>query len=66
MSNPQYFCTFIMDGINGSSVTEVPDIASVASGFWVNNKFEFTTGSDCRYWLPPASILYVRKDVKEE
>ena len=65
MSKTQYRCLFMMDGKNGCLDTNVPDIAAVKDGFWVNNKFKFTTGSDCRYWLPPSSILYVIKEVKE-
>jgi len=65
MNETKYRCFYIMDGLVGPKDTIIPDIASVSGGFWVNSKFEYTTGSDCRYWLPPASILYVRKSIEK-
>ena len=65
MNETKYRCFYIMDGLVGPKDTIIPDIASVSGGFWVNSKFEYTTGSDCLYWLPPASILYVRKSIEK-
>lgn len=65
MNETKYRCFYIMDGLVGPKDTIIPDIASVSGGFWVNSKFEYTTGSDCQYWLPPASILYVRKSIEK-
>lgn len=39
----------------------VPSIADVQSGFWVNKEYKFTRGEDALVWIPPASIIYVRK-----
>ena len=36
-------------------------IADFKDGFWVNDKFEFTKSSDCKYWVPPGKISYIAK-----
>ena len=45
----------------GSCFTDIPGIAEAKAGFWVNYKFEYTQGSDCKWWIPAAQILYVDK-----
>jgi hypothetical protein len=35
-------------------------------GFWVDSNFNFTKGSDGRYWIPPSRIYYVGKQVIED
>lgn len=44
--------------------TRVPDIPSVWNGFWVDDCHDYTTGSDCVYWIAPASIRYVKKGIE--
>lgn len=39
----------------------IPSIAHAKEGFWVDERFQFTAGSECRYWVPPSSVLYVKK-----
>ena len=36
-------------------------IADFKDGFWINEKFEFTKGSDYKYWIPPSKIIYIQK-----
>lgn len=47
---------------NQRSVKSGAGIASFENGFWVNDDYQFTQGSDAKYWIPPARILYVWKD----
>ena len=61
MIKTNYRCRFILEASWGVMETYVPSIGDIKDGFWVNNNYQFTTGSDCDYWVPPASILYVRK-----
>jgi hypothetical protein len=41
--------------------TAVPSIADVSLGFWVDEAWEFTKSSDCKFWIPPSNIYYVEK-----
>lgn len=36
-------------------------ISQFKDGFWINNKFEFTTDLGGKYWIPPSQILYIKK-----
>ena len=38
-----------------------PSIADIKDGFWVNKHNEFTKGSDCYKWVPPAQVVMVIK-----
>lgn len=41
--------------------SEIASIGDVIDGFWVNDKYQVTRLSDCRFWIPPSRILYVEK-----
>lgn len=30
-------------------------------GFWINEKMEHTTGSTCKFWIPPGQLRYIEK-----
>ena len=57
----RYVCYFKIDELTKTS-TDIPDIATAQHGFWVDGCFEYTTGSDCEYWIPPGAVLYVQKE----
>jgi len=57
--SPVYRCEFkILDKKAGVYVSRLSD---VKDGFWINESFEFTTGSDASMWIPPSSINHVLK-----
>lgn len=38
------------------------DTHAYAQGFWINKEMEWTVaGSDCKYWITPANIMYIEK-----
>lgn len=37
-------------------------IAEFVNGFWINDDYEFTNGSDAKYWIPPTNIRFISKD----
>lgn len=57
----RYVCYFKIDELTKTS-TDIPDIATAQHGFWVDSCYEYTNGGDNVYWIPPAAVLYVRKD----
>lgn len=42
-------------------IIEVPSIGDILDGFWINDDYEFTKGSDCSIWIPITSVAMVRK-----
>ena len=30
-------------------------------GFWIDENYEFTNGSDCKYWIPSSQVFLVEK-----
>ena len=67
--NPQYFCFIKVPSIirpytlAGKDEMEIriPSIAEAKEGFWINSNMKFTNGQDSLFWIPPSSILLVRK-----
>lgn len=57
-----YVCEFRMD--TAYMFVEGDSIADFKDGFWVNDKYEFTKGSDCNFWMPPSSIIRISKEKK--
>lgn len=45
----------------GGITVIVPSIAEAKEGFWINRDMKFTNGEDGLFWIPPSSILLVRK-----
>lgn len=41
--------------------TERDGIGAFNKGFWINHNYQFTKGSDCKYWIPPSQIIYIEK-----
>ena len=44
----------------------IPSIADAQSGFWVNDRYEFTRGDDALFWIAPSSIVFVEKIAEEQ
>lgn len=40
-------------------------IGMFRDGFWINADYEFTTGIDSKYWIPPHAIKFIEKRVRE-
>lgn len=36
-------------------------IGEIRNGFWINKSFEFSTGSDCKFFIPASQILGITK-----
>lgn len=62
MSETWYICVFNFQGITRNVETQ-EGIHAYSQGFWINEEFEYTKASDCKYWIPPSQILHVEKDV---
>lgn len=60
----EYRCHFYLNRI--IKMTKVPCIADAKDGFWINDHYQFTKLSDCRFWIPPGQILYIEKMVMED
>ena len=63
-----YRCVFRMSSVCNkvnSVIIKSGGIDKVKDGFWLNERFEFTQRSDCKYWIPPGMIEYAEK-VKDE
>jgi hypothetical protein len=61
----KYECYFNSYGA-GILTTTIPDIATAKEGFWVDRFWEYTTGSDNTWWIPPSAVVCVRKDRGQE
>lgn len=58
-----YEFVIFLDGRDGvRSVYSEKGIDVFQYGFWINYDFEFTQGSDAKYWIPPSKIMYISKD----
>lgn len=42
-------------------VVLLPDIWVAKEGFWITDKFEYTTKGDAYYWVAPSCVLGVTK-----
>lgn len=56
-----YRCEFTMHGI-GRYVRCEDGLAAFKDGFWITDEYQYTKGSDARFWIPPSAILYVAID----
>lgn len=45
----------------GELTVIVPSIAEAKEGFWINSSMKFTNGEGSLFWIPPSSIVLVRK-----
>lgn len=53
-------CKFKFEGER--HVTDIPSVANIANGFWVDDYYNFTIDPDkTTYWIPPSKIYYVEK-----
>lgn len=55
-----YCCVFEI-GSERHVVQSYGGIEAFSHGFWLNDEFLLTKGSDAKYWIPPHNILYVEK-----
>lgn len=57
-----YMCEFNMDTaymhVEGGSIADFKD------GFWLNDEYKLTKGSDAKFWMPPSSIIRISKEKK--
>jgi hypothetical protein len=44
--------------------TDIPDIATAKEGFWTDEYYNYTTGSDNVWWISPASVICVKKEYR--
>lgn len=61
-----YHCVFKFEHPNlhgGNELVTVTGhaIRDFTEGFWITRDLEFTTASDCVYWIPPSAIKYIEK-----
>lgn len=61
-TTPSYVCFYELDGVEQDTAAERLDVFK--EGFWINNDFDYTNGSDAKYWIPPGRIHYVTKATK--
>ncbi len=54
-----YECRFYLGSIEGE--VQSRHLSDLQGGFWINKDYEFTKGSDCKYWIPPHKIEYITK-----
>ncbi len=57
----KYRCVFEILKSSKLHHAEAESLDRLKDGFWVDYKFEYTTGFDCAYWIPPSRILYIEK-----
>jgi len=64
MTRTMYRVEFLFNGrdYHFSVPPDVYGIEDFSGGFWVDRNFQFTKGSDCRFWVPPHAIKYIAKD----
>ena len=61
-SSKRYLVTFYLYGQDKDAYLPEPwGIPDIRDGFWVNEEYEITSGSDAKYWIPPSQIMAVRK-----
>lgn len=46
---------------DGPDTVDGKTLFDFLEGFWLDSDFEFTKGSDCKYWISPSSIHYIEK-----
>lgn len=58
-----YICEYEFKGVYPGKIltVEVDSLGRVMDGFWIDEHKEFTTGGDCKYWIPPSQIRIVTK-----
>lgn len=56
----RYIARFCLDDI--ACQCEVPCVADIKLGFWINENMEFTQGEDAAWWIPPGQLIYVFKE----
>ena len=67
---PEYYCIITVPSVvkpytlSGKDEVgiRIPHISVAKEGFWVNQKLEFTQGSDALWWIPPSAVVCVRKN----
>lgn len=63
-----YRCEYILNvsgiapGSQNRCVRSEDGIGDFVDGFWINDDYQFTKGSDAKFWIPPSCIRYISKD----
>lgn len=63
MNETYYECVFKFEG--DKYTTEADRLDKFEFGFWVNQWWEYTVGSDCTYWIPPGKIQHIEKKTRK-
>ena len=63
MKTTKYLCKFKLNGTTYETVSS-RGIFDFDKGFWVDEDFELTLGSKCKWWIPPHKVEYVEKIVE--
>ena len=56
----RYICAFRFD--LRERYVEADAIQYLKEGFWINKDHKFTLGEDCKFWIPPSQIMYIKKE----
>ena len=56
----KYVCKFKLNGTTYETTSD-RGISVFQEGFWVDEDFELTVGSNCKTWIPPHKIEYIMK-----
>lgn len=56
----KYLCKFKLNGTLYETTSE-KGIAVFQDGFWIDEDFEYTVGSNCKMWIPPHKIECIIK-----
>jgi len=51
----------VIENVDFITYCDVDAILEAKNGFWINENFKFTLGSDCKFWVPESRILYIEK-----
>lgn len=63
LTNSLYHCYYTNHRLGKTERVVTERLSDVADGFWVNEEYNFTKGSDCKFWIPASVIQYVEKVV---
>lgn len=62
MQETYYECVFKFEGEKYR--TEGDRLDRFTEGFWVDQWWDYTNGSDAAYWIPPSKIQYLEKKTR--
>lgn len=57
----RYRCYYMNKIIGKVEIVDSDKMSDLTDGFWINQDFFLTKGSDCAFWIPPSQIHYIAK-----